>query len=56
MIRTRRRRDAQQWLLDLMVKQTDRVQDFANAERDLPPEVKSDRMIPRVLYKKAGHV
>lgn len=55
MIKTKRRRDAQQWILDLMVKHTGRVQNFADDERDLPPEVKSYRMIPRALYKKAGH-
>ena len=39
-----------------MVKTTGRVQNFANDERDLPPEVKSYRMIPRVLYKEALHL
>ena len=50
-----RRRDNQQWILDLMVKQTGRVQNFANDERDVPAEVKSYRMIPRVLAKQARH-
>ncbi|MDR7419693.1 MAG: alpha/beta fold hydrolase [Armatimonadota bacterium] len=54
-MRTERRRDGQQWVLDWLVKKTGRVQNFANDERDLPPEVKSYRMIPRVLYKKARH-
>jgi dipeptidyl aminopeptidase/acylaminoacyl peptidase len=50
-----RRRDNQQWILDWLVKTTGRVQNFANDERDLPFEVKSYRMIPRVLYKEASH-
>ncbi|MDR7544710.1 MAG: alpha/beta fold hydrolase [Armatimonadota bacterium] len=54
-MKTVRRRDNQQWILDWLVKQTGRVQNFANDERDLPPEVKSYRMIPRVLYRKARH-
>jgi dipeptidyl aminopeptidase/acylaminoacyl peptidase len=53
--RTRRRRDGQQWILDWLVKTTGRVQNFANDERQLPPEVKSYRMIPRVLFKEASH-
>lgn len=52
---TERRRDNQQWLLDWLVKTTGRVQNFANDERTVPPEVKSYRMIPRVLYKQARH-
>lgn len=54
-MKTERRRDNQQWLLDLMVKQTGRVQNFANDEREIPPEVKSYRMIPRALAKQAHH-
>lgn len=54
-MKTERRRDNQQWILDLMVKQTGRVQNFGNDERDVPPEVKSYRMIPRVLAKQARH-
>ena len=50
------KRDDQQWLLDWLVKTTGRVQNFANDERDLPPEVKSYRMIPRLLYKEAHHI
>ncbi len=50
------KRDDQQWVLDWLVKTTGRVQNFANDERDLPPEVKSYRMIPRVLYKEAPPV
>jgi len=51
----KRRRDGQQWILDLAVKQTGRVQNFANDERDVPAEVKSYRMIPRTLYRDAKH-
>ncbi|HET9072938.1 MAG TPA: alpha/beta fold hydrolase [Solirubrobacteraceae bacterium] len=54
-MRQERRRDNQQWILDLMVKQTGRVQNFANDEREVPPEVKSYRMIPRALGKQAAH-
>jgi hypothetical protein len=53
--RTERRRDNQQWILDWLVKTTGRVQNFANDERTLPAEVKSYRMIPRVLFKEAHH-
>ena len=38
-MRTERRRDNQQWILDWMVKTTGRVQNFANDERELPAEV-----------------
>ena len=55
MVHTERRRDNQQWLLDWLVKETGRVQNFADDERTVPPEVKSYRMIPRVLYKQAAH-
>ncbi|MBI4276884.1 MAG: alpha/beta hydrolase [Armatimonadetes bacterium] len=54
-MKSERRRDTQQWILDWLVKQTGRVQNFANDERDVPAEVKSYRMIHRVLYKKARH-
>ncbi len=55
MTHTERRRDGQQWILDWLVKTTGRVQNFANDERTLPAEVKSYRMIPRVLFKEAHH-
>ena len=45
---TERRRDNQQWLLDWMTKTTGRVQNFAYDKRELPSEVKSYRMIPRI--------
>ncbi len=54
--RSRMKRDDQQWVLDWIVKTTGRVQNLANDERDLPQEVKSYRMIPRVLYKEARHI
>ncbi|MCC7107352.1 MAG: alpha/beta hydrolase [Chloroflexi bacterium] len=46
-----RRRDNQQWMLDWLVKTTGRVQNFAYDIRTVPPEVKSYRMIPRVMEK-----
>ena len=54
--RPKLKRDDQQWMLDWIVKTSGRVQNLANEERDLPPEVKSYRMIPRVLYKQASHI
>jgi dipeptidyl aminopeptidase/acylaminoacyl peptidase len=56
MTRSKMKRDDQQWVLDWIVKTTGRVQNLANDERDLPKEVKSYRMIPRVLYKEARHI
>ncbi len=53
-MQSERRRDNQQWLLDYLVKTTGRVQNFANDERQLPAEVKSYAMIPRVLHKHAA--
>jgi pimeloyl-ACP methyl ester carboxylesterase len=38
-----------------MVKTTGRVQNFAYDERDVPPDVKSYRMIPHVVAKRARH-
>jgi dipeptidyl aminopeptidase/acylaminoacyl peptidase len=52
---TERRRDNQQWMLDWMVKTTGRVQNFAYDQRAVPPEVKSYRMIPRILEKYGRH-
>ena len=54
-MRGKRRRDNQQWILDWLVKETGRVQNFANEERIVPAEVKSYRMIPRILFKRAHH-
>jgi pimeloyl-ACP methyl ester carboxylesterase len=55
-IRTKRRRDNQQWLLDLAVKTTGRIQNFAYDQRTLPKEVKSYRMVHRVLEKYGRHM
>lgn len=52
-LRRERRRDNQQWMLDWLVKTTGRVQNFAHDNRIVPPEVKSYRMIPRVMGKHA---
>lgn len=52
---TVRRRDNQQYLLDHMIKTTGREQNFQYDERRFPPEAKTYRMIPRVLYKEAAH-
>ncbi len=50
-----RDRDNQQWMLDWMVKTTGREQNFQYDERRFPPEAKTYRMIPRVLFKDAAH-
>lgn len=55
-MKTERRRDNQQWLLDHMVKTTGRVINFAYDQRVVPPEVKSYAMIPRVVEKHARHI
>lgn len=54
-LESKRRRDSQQWILDWMTKTNGRVQNFAYDQRVLPPEVKSYRMIPRVLERYARH-
>ncbi len=54
-LKLERRRDNQQWLLDYLVKVTGREQNFAYDERRFPPEVKSYRMIPRVMEKIGRH-
>lgn len=51
-----RRRDNQQWMLDWLVKTTGRVQNFAHDNRIVPPEVKSYRMIPRVMGRHGGRL
>lgn len=48
-----RERDNQGWVYDLMVKMTGRTHNFAYDHRDLPPEVKSHAMIPRVMERQA---
>lgn len=50
-----RRRDNQQWILDYLTKTTGRVVSFAQDGRTLPPEVKTYKMIPRVVEKHARH-
>ena len=54
-LKAERRRDNQQWLLDWMVKTTGRTHNFAYDHREIPPEVKTYRQIPRVLEKMARH-
>lgn len=50
-----RDRDNQQWMLDWIIKTTGREQNFQYDERRFPPEAKTYRMIPRVLFKEAAH-
>ena len=50
-----RRRDNQQWILDYLTKTTGRVVSFSQDARTLPAEVKSYKMIPRVVEKHARH-
>jgi len=54
--RLERRRDNQQWILDYLVKTTGRVVSFGQDARQLPAEVRSHEMIPRVLEKHARHI
>lgn len=54
-VRQERRRDGQQWLLDWMVKTTGRTINFAYDQREVPPEVKTYRQIPRAMEKVARH-
>lgn len=51
-----RRRDNQQWILDWIVKTTGRVQNLEYDGRTVPGEVKSYRMIPRHMGKRAAHL
>jgi dienelactone hydrolase len=55
-LRSERRRDNQQWLLDWMVKTTGRTHNFAYDHREIPPEVKTYRQIPRVMEKAGRHM
>lgn len=50
-----RKRDTQHWLMDLMIKQTGRYQNYAYEKKTLPPEVKSYKMIPRVMERYGRH-
>jgi len=52
---TVRRRDAQQWMLDWLVKTTGRDQNFAYDERKFPPDVKSYAMVARIMERQARH-
>lgn len=49
-----RQRDNQQWMLDWMIKATGREQNFQYDARRFPPEVKTHRMIPRVMFKQGA--
>jgi pimeloyl-ACP methyl ester carboxylesterase len=49
-----RQRDNQSWIFDLMVKETGRTHNFAYG-RELPPEVKSYKMIPRIMERYGRH-
>jgi pimeloyl-ACP methyl ester carboxylesterase len=51
-----RERDNQGWIYDLVVKSTGRTHNFAYDSRELPVEVKSYAMIPRVLERQARRV
>lgn len=54
-MKLRRRRDAQQWVLDHMVKTTGRVQNFASDARQLPRTVKSYAMISKIVGQHGLH-
>lgn len=54
-MRQERLRDNQQWMLDWIIKTTGREQNFEYDERRFPPEAKSYRMIPRIMYREAAH-
>lgn len=49
-----RDRDNQQWLLDWMIKTTGREQNFQYGSRRFPPQAKTYRMIPRVMFKQGA--
>lgn len=52
-IRTVRRRDNQQWILDWLIRTTGREINFAvDGWKKYPPEVKSHEMIPRVMGRR----
>ena len=52
---TKRHRDNQHWIMDWVIKQTGRIQNYAYDVRTLPPEVKSYKMIPRVVERYGRH-
>ena len=49
------KRDTQHWLMDYIIKQTGRYNNFAYEKKTLPSEVKSYKMIPRVLERYGRH-
>lgn len=49
-----RQRDNQQWMLDWMIKTTGREQNLQYDARRFPPEAKTYRMIPRVMFKQGA--
>lgn len=51
-----RRRDGQQWILDWVIQQSGREQNFEYSERRFPSGVKSHAMIPAAMYKRGLHV
>lgn len=55
MSQTGKKRDTQHWLMDLMIKQTGRYQNYAYDVKTLPSEVKSYKMIPRVMARYGRH-
>lgn len=54
-VRSVRRRDSQQWLLDWLVKTTGRVQNFERDERVAPVGAKSYRMAIKLFQEEADH-
>lgn len=52
---TKRHRDNQHWIMDWIIKQTGRYQNYAYDVKTVPPEVKSYKMIPRVLERYGRH-
>lgn len=49
-----RRRDSQQWILDYVIKESGREQNFEYEGRRFPESVKNYRMIPRILHREAA--
>lgn len=54
-LRPERRRDGQQWILDWVVKQSGREQNFEYDSRPLPADVKSHAMIPAAMERLGSH-
>jgi dipeptidyl aminopeptidase/acylaminoacyl peptidase len=55
MSNTKRERDSQHWIMDWLIKQTGRYQNYAYDAKTFPPEVKSYKMIPRVMDRYGRH-